>query len=331
MLKNRLFYTAAFIGAAVFHIYYNGWFSWYLLIFAVCLPPFSLLLSLSAMLHIQLTANPREFCTRGETVTVRFTDESKSIMPVPGYRFKLIMTDIMTGKRSVRKIRLSGSKHGEAIIDTAHCGTVQCAFERGLVYDYLGLIRLSFKLPKAFNLAVFPKPAAPEPLPDLTKLQSKTYRPKIGGGFSEIHDMRDYRPGDSVRDIHWKLSAKTDNLVVREPQELNRGLILLTFDLSGTPEELDQIFDQLAWLSDWLLKHEVNHDVRWLDPVSSKPMSVSVRDDEDLRSLMALLLKTRLAAGSPTIINRVFTAVDWRYHIRPFAAGEDAAKEADRE
>lgn len=36
---------------------------------------------------------------------------------------------------------------------------------------------------------------------------------------SEIFDIRDYVPGDDIRTVHWKLSAKTGSLIVRQASD----------------------------------------------------------------------------------------------------------------
>ena len=43
MLHARILYIAALLGALLFHTYYTGWFSWYLLMLADILPWFTLL------------------------------------------------------------------------------------------------------------------------------------------------------------------------------------------------------------------------------------------------------------------------------------------------
>ena len=40
---------------------------------------------------------------------------------------------------------------------------------------------------------------------------------KRGNDPSEVFDLREYVPGDDIRSIHWKLSVKTDELILREP------------------------------------------------------------------------------------------------------------------
>ena len=125
----------------------------------------------------------------------------------------------------------------------------------------------------------------------------------------------------TMRDIHWKLSAKTDKLIVREAQEPDRGQVLLTFDLSGSRQQLDETFDTLFWLSRWLLAHEVAHSVCWLDPGSFEPMGAAITKEEELQELLRGLFDTRLQDGTPSIAEHPFPRADWRYHIRP--AGQE--------
>lgn len=40
-----------------------------------------------------------------------------------------------------------------------------------------------------------------------------------GTDVSQIFDVREYRPGDRLQRIHWKLSAKSDGLLVREDSQ----------------------------------------------------------------------------------------------------------------
>ena len=137
-------------------------------------------------------------------------------------------------------------------VDTRHAGQQTFRVDRARVYDALGLVGLPLQLPTACSIAVEPEPLEPAELPNLSQFQYRSYHPKPGGGFSEIYDLREYRPGDSMHEIHWKLSAKTDKLIVREAEEPNRGLIVLSFDFSGSRAQLDSTLRQLLWLSGWL-------------------------------------------------------------------------------
>lgn len=54
MLRNRLLYLAALAGGTVFYCFFYAWFSWFLLVLLWCLPALSLVVSLPAMLTMDL-------------------------------------------------------------------------------------------------------------------------------------------------------------------------------------------------------------------------------------------------------------------------------------
>lgn len=47
--------------------------------------------------------------------------------------------------------------------------------------------------------------------------ESRTQKPRVGTG--EVAGIREYRPGDEERDVHWRRTASLGTLVVRERQE----------------------------------------------------------------------------------------------------------------
>lgn len=49
---------------------------------------------------------------------------------------------------------------------------------------------------------------------------------KKGYDATEVFELREYQPGDSIRTIHWKLSEKFDTVLVREPSDTSSYDIL---------------------------------------------------------------------------------------------------------
>lgn len=310
MLRNRLLYLAALVGGFVFYCFFYAWFSWYLLLLLLCLPWLSLLVSLPAMLQFRLTLQADAAVRRHGAAKARI--HALSSLPCPAYRARICIQAGFTGDRSSLKIR-PGIQWSTAL-PSAHCGHLTCSLERVRVYDYLGLFCLPRRCPGSVETVILPTPQPPVPLPNLSQLQALSYRPKPGGGFSENHELRDYRPGDSLREVHWKLTAKTDQPIVREAQEPDRNPVLLTLDLRGRPEELDSILDQLYWLSGYLLDHEINHVVRWA--AAGGYFAVSISERSQLELLMDRLCRS--APAEETLTAQEWT-VDafWHYHILP--------------
>lgn len=325
MVLHWIFYLAALFGALLFHTYYTLWFSWYLLLLLLVMPVFSFLCSLPAMRALRLRVEAPKRCKLGQQAQLIFSNEAKGLLPTPLYRFALTRTDEMSGEQTIIRLRLAANGRSAVQIPTAHCGALRYTLAKGRVYDYLGLFALPIRLPEIGLCEVWPQAAQPQQTPNLSQFQSRSFRPKYGGGFSELHELRTYRPGDAMRDVHWKLSAKTDELVVREPMEPNRGQAIVSLDVAGTRGEIDRSLSILLWLCGWLIGREVVHDVCWIDPVSFEPQSRTIAVQSDLNALVRELLATRLRDNTPSIASRPFPRAEWRYHIRPEA--EEVAAE----
>ena len=316
MLRNWLVYLLGLAGALVFHIYYFGWYSWFVLVLAVALPWFSLLVSLLAMLRTRLRMDAPALLTRNEAAYVTLR-AGNGFLPQPLCRFRLTITAVMTGER--RSLRQSTQSQGSWYVplDTAHAGAYLCQVEKARVYDYLGLFRLPVRAPAPVETVIRPVPREPARLPNLSHFLVRRLKPKPGGGFSEEHELRDYRPGDSMREIHWKLSVKTDRTIVREAQEPVRGLTLLTFDLRGTPGRVDATLEELLWLSQWLLDHDTPHQILWIDPTDCETATAPIESPADLEALLSRLLRTPLRPDTPSLEGRTFPRATWRCHISP--------------
>lgn len=252
MWIRRIVYLAALSGCLVFYCVYREWFSWLILVAVALLPWFSLLLSLPAMLTA--TAGLRCPETVRVGVPVRTALQVQCKFPTPPVSSRIRLHNTLTGGRFVG---LPGER-----IPTEHCGCMVISYDRLFVYDYLGLFCRRLRKGDSTSIYIEPK-AVPAKAPlSFEGGTVSAWKPKPGGGFSENHDLRLYRPGDDLRGIHWKMSAKTRKLIYREPIEPVQKGYLLTMTLSGSPQELDKKLGQLLCLSQTLLAQQISHQVQ---------------------------------------------------------------------
>lgn len=112
--------------------------------------------------------------------------------------------------------------------------------------DPLGLLRSVCRLKAAATVMILPKryPVAPQALPGCSQYQHRGVNFASGIGESEeFVGVREYRHGDSLRRIHWRVSARLDKPVVREYQDeyfVRHALVLDTFCDSS----LDFVFEE---------------------------------------------------------------------------------------
>lgn len=66
-------------------------------------------------------------------------------------------------------------------------------------------------------------------------------RAKVGGGDAgargEFRGLREYRPGDDPRDVHWRSSARLGEPLVREYEQDTAPSVWVCLDLAGPPGE----------------------------------------------------------------------------------------------
>ena len=106
MAKNRILYGLFLLAAVVFHSFYTGWFSFFLLMFALLLPVFSLLISLPAMLHATYEVELPVRCFCGQTAQYRLTAQHAAKLPVSCCRFLLTVSDAVDGEACQQKLEL---------------------------------------------------------------------------------------------------------------------------------------------------------------------------------------------------------------------------------
>ena len=300
MAKNRVIYLLAWAGCMIFFCAYQKWFAWLTLVAVVCLPFFSLLVSLPAMLTARLELKLPDSVPVGTACGPKLT--CRAFLPAPPWKGWLLAQRPMTDE--VRVLRPG------AQLPTANCGGWICAVEKAKICDYLGLFSIPIRSSSAKTVLVRPKPVAVH-VPELDRYLSRSWRPKWGGGFAENHELRLYRPGDSIQQIHWKLSAKTGSLILREPMEPERGRMLLRLDLNGTPMELDRKLGRLLWLGEYFLEQKLCFEIHAL--TGNGLESWTVDTPEGLQDAMDELLCCPCAREG-TIRDRVETAA-WQYDI----------------
>lgn len=300
MLLRRIIYLAALVACVIFYAAYQQWFSFFLLVAMLGLPLFSLLLSLFPMLTARAVLNTPKSTTIG---TMQYLDEDcVGLLPPPPWQCKVVVERPLTQESWVKE-------DGDAL-PTEHCGALNCTIEKAWVCDYLGLFRLPLQKSSPRRILVRPRPI-PMELYTLQKFTVRAWRPKWGGGFAENHELRKYHPGDSVRQIHWKLSAKTGSYILRQPMEPIQDRLQVRMDLRGTPAELDRKLGRLLWLGDKLLDKDLQFDLHVLTGQGIQKWHIA--DPDTFRKVIDALLVCTPAPSSSSE-NRT-TYSQWQYYI----------------
>lgn len=301
MVKRWLLYLAVLLGLIIFYVAYRGWMAWMLLLIAITLPLFSLVMSLPLMLAVQPSLTCSGLVTMGQKEPLSLSVRTR--LPLPPTRCEFRLTHSLTGQQYTLL--------PDQFLPTDHCGALDCRSQGYYVYDFLGLFRMNRHRMPPKQILIRPKAVQWDHFEDLDRRLARSWRPKYGGGFAENHELRLYRPGDGLNQVHWKLSAKTGKLIIREPMVPQVGKILLTLDIAGTPEELDRKLGRLLWMGQRLLERGLRWELHAL--TGEGLLTFYIHTDIDLTdALDRLLCATPATGGSLRYEQGVAT---WRCHI----------------
>lgn len=279
MWQRRICYLVTLVGCMVFYLVYQQWFSWLLLLTVLLLPWFSLVISYPAMRSTKIIVQCPAVARVG--MPVRTSMRITCSYPAPRTDCKIRLVNSLTGERYVG--------HPGELVPTEHCGRITITTPRPVVYDYLGLFCKRLPESKSCAVYVFPKLVESE-IPVLGRRNDSVSKPKPGGTVAEEHELRLYRPGDSLRHIHWKLTAKTGKLIYREAMEQAKKGHVLTLSLSGTPEQLDRKLGQILWCSQMLISEKRAHQIRCHTGKGVVTLLVTNKNslDEGMRTLLSM-------------------------------------------
>jgi len=264
MSGRRIVYLTALLMGAVFHSLYGQYLSYILLRFLILLPFVSLLVSLPAMLRVRVHLSASGASPRGEAAAARLKMDSRCFLPVGCLSMTFTGENRFTGEAvQKRKVRYWGVLKAEESLPlpSDSCGVVTCRLGRVWAWDYMGVFAFPVKRCDPATYIVLPIPDEPKPMPELDQDSAITLKPKPGGGYSEEHELRPYRQGDPLNVIHWKLSSKLDEPIVREPQLMQRKRVTLSVTPSSDRRALESQLDQLLYLSKALVEKGIPHRI----------------------------------------------------------------------
>lgn len=307
MWKSRLYYFFVLLGTTAFFICFNGYLSLYLFVLSLLLPVVSLLLSLPGMLGIRASLSASQKDTgipgarKGETIPLQL--EVWNITPFSSgrARARLTVQNTFTGQQEQERFHFTAGPSHQIFqhqLTSQTCGQVVCRLERLWVCDYLGIFALpmgrpqeitSYFWPTVYNLKLeIRESSAPDS-------EGERYsQKKPGDDPTELFALREYREGDRLSRIHWKLSQKLNRTLVKELGLPLSDQLLFLLDLNGDGWEADTLLDAFASLSSFLAEREHAHRVLYWEPKLQQFQCREVSQPQDLLPLWQELL----AAGS---------------------------------
>lgn len=183
----------------------------------------------------------------------------------------------------------TGEVHMRHLLNLRCAGGYEYRMRRVRVYDWTGLIFLGRSVTGRQVTHLLPSVhEVPMKLSASVRGffgEAEVYDDLRGGHDpSETFQIREYIPGDKLQNVHWKLTAKTNELMVKEhsqPKGCPVALLLGAQAGHEGDEQFDRFLQIAASLSFALADAECPHIVSWYDGGEEQAVRIRVDDETD--------------------------------------------------
>lgn len=245
--------------------------------------------------HMKLSIKMDSQRRCGEVIQGKVIVKNEGKLPVPFFHvFLSYQNELLKEKPEVKKRKGFVAAKEEAVMDfqmlPLHCGIFCVTVTQLQVLDYLSLFSKKKKEKKKAVTVVIPEEnhtfSFPEKFLGFQVQQEETDDMIPSKEPPMIEGIRNYEYGDSMRDIHWKLSAREDKLYSKIYQKDTVQAVSLYADISHDKEleatDIDIFLEMLDAVQRDLLKKGIRLYLWWYDKNEVSATIVPIRTVEDI-------------------------------------------------
>ncbi len=247
----------------------------------------------------------RPHMMRGEKLMTILTVEHHSPLPAGALRLKLNVPGGAGGRQEIRvNVPPFKQQHFRNVIRCPHRGSYEVGLVQLTGQDAFGLFEISRKPEaKLMRVEVRPRPRRMPPMILKATDVGPEFRSRATEDTASPSDVRSWREGDELKKVHWKLTLRKRELMVRTFEESARPDTLVIPDLG----EVTALSDQKLTLEDAICESALGAAKAQLDagfPVrltlqTKRPQELAGRSAADIASFSDALMRVEFDCPHP--------------------------------
>lgn len=313
-MKNRILLLLWFLLLAAASVFTGAWvYAILLLLSGLALAGF-LILSIFCGKNLSIELKLPKAAEQNGIWKGRLTLTNHSVLPVFLGKGTLLWENEFTGEKGEMPIAFSLGGKGKQVIEiqgrSQWCGCIRFALNSWKSFDFFGICSRKRKTELCSCTVVMPEKQKQD-FSFLTKegfdMESFRYSgSRPGDDPGETFDIREYREGDSIRQIHWKLTGKMDRLMIREKSFPVDDTVLILAEAflpekdPGTAQTLAEVF--AAVLSSFM-EQGISCQAGVYDGSTGRFYIEKLRIQEDYENILYLFLRHGGEGDGPRMIS----------------------------
>ncbi|MBO4422894.1 MAG: DUF58 domain-containing protein [Clostridia bacterium] len=217
-----LIWVLLFAVAVVFTQALRNSVSYVFMIAVLLLPPLDLFYGLIARSSVAVDFScDKSTAEKSEPVSFMIRVKNRSILPLPFTEAELTTPDASAldsrDANVVMSIAPLSSFVYSRTVSFPYKGEYSCGVKNVYVSSLLRFFRFKMPIGQRSSVTVLPRRITVDDIPEryINETASQTSSPFFGNDSAEIAEIKGYLPGDPMRNIHWKLSTKAQELMTK--------------------------------------------------------------------------------------------------------------------
>lgn len=302
MLKSKLIYLVILVSMFLFYILFVDSMSLMIFVLTAAFPFLQLIIlkRISSSVKASLITENQTINKNTESrIIVKI--KNNSLLPVSCAVAELHIANTLTGESQTLTTMLPVSADNEQSIKFSvsyeHCGRIIITLKSIRVFDYIKLFSKTINYSISREITVVPEAVSisPEVETTLSTMTDNEEFSKIrpGDDCSEIFNIREYSYGDKINRIHWNLTTKLDELMVKEYSLPVSTQIIIIFEFCSDPDSEDRLLrndaalETVMSLSYHMIANSISHLIAWYDPKTRMFNTEKILSEEDFSAFLS--------------------------------------------
>lgn len=306
MIRVKIAYLFFLLGLLFFSILYTNYYPVLFLVLALVLPIvlFIIIFNIRKNVMVQIDSL-NSIGNKNEKISFEVSLKNNSKFPISNCEISLSyynnFNDSIENEYIVIPADAGSTQTITCNIISKHCGNIMINIDKIKIYDYIKLFSLRKKvncrakvcvLPEIYNLDININKGENEVSVDSMSFSKF----KSGDDPSEVFNIREYKAGDKLQRIHWKLSTKQQEIMVKEfSLSLNSDCILFLefYCEKDSLSKLESLVETTISLSKFLLINKYFHYISWYSNENEEFYKIKITSEEELFEAINLIMLTK--------------------------------------
>ena len=311
MLRYKLLYSISLLGLLAFSIMYMDSLAILLFTMIAILPiPLFLLHQLTIPFLSLSIEIPNSIVTKESDTSFYITIKNRSYFPVAFCTATIEIKNHLLQTVEKKNVSFSIPAHDSIKERFSYsppiCGAYDIHLKRVTTYSFLSLFKKRCFPNSHIDVCYLPTiQTISSPILEHSLLSEDSElfsQEKSGDDASEIFSLREFRDGDLLNRIHWKLSSKSDTFIVKEYSLPITTKTTIVFDVQKEKEvtsdflnRLEEALSLTLSLSLQFVEKGIHHTIVWYEHTTNQLKMSKIDTEEQCYLAFFDLLKTPLS------------------------------------